>query len=195
MTSQRVRSQVSEPEIDDAQVQRVRGGKYDGPEAHVLAPWKCPACGVEQVGRVELGCPSCGSGKPGVHVGVQQAARVAQGRPLQISSGLEGNSIVRLAKQWLLDTTDATAIDGFLAGYEAGLLEGRRALLAQAPPVTADLTRLSPEGKTYRTIIAALEMFVDGVLRGNPEEILSGEWCSIEEAKALIEQLRPGAET
>lgn len=192
MTSQRVRSQVSEPEIDDEQVQRVRGGHYTGPEAHVIAPWKCPACGVEQVGRVELGCPSCGSGKPGVHVGVQQApASSKSGRAVM----REENSILRMAVQWFNQQPNASAIDGYLAGYEQGLIEGRRALLAQAPPVTADLTHLSPEGKSYRTIIAALETFIGGVLRGNPEEIASGEWCSVEEAQALIAQLRPGAET
>lgn len=194
---------MAEPDVDQEEVPRVRGGKYDGPEAHVIAPWKCPACGVDQVGRVELGCPSCGSGKPGTHVGVQQAPRKPSPTPAETNAaaatmGLEKAVeyalmawVEQQGARWRTSSMDVRgfAADAFRAGWQAA--QGQT---MQAPPVTADLTRLSPEGKTSRTIIAALEMFVDGVLRGNPEEILSGEWCSVEEAQALIAQLRPGAE-
>lgn len=192
---------MAEPDVDQEEVQRVKGGHYTGPEAHVIAPWKCPACGVEQVGRVELGCPSCGSGKPGVHVGVQQAAtphREVQQGPWIANPAPEWQGAFRTWFQariaedgnpWGIEKHEQLLRETFLAGWRAALGQ-----TMQAPPVTVDVTRLAPEGKSYRTLIAALEMFIDGILRQQPEEIASGEWCSVEEAQALIEQLRPGAE-
>lgn len=187
---------MAEPDVDQEDVQRVKGGHYTGPEAHVIAPWKCPACGVEQVGRVEMGCPSCGSGKPGVHVGVPQAARPT--RAARADAITEREDLVTtsfydwLREQptagWHVTENEMILLAAFRAGWRAA--QGRT---VQAPPVTADLARLSPEGKNYRTLIAALEMFIDGILRQQPEEIASGEWCSVEEAQALIAQLRPGA--
>ena len=61
-------------------------------------------------------------------------------------------------------------------------------------PVTADIAPHAPEGKPRRTIIAALELFKDQVLRGAVEEISSGEWCSLEEVDLLIHQLKDEAE-
>lgn len=43
---------------------------YQGSEATAIHPWKCPACGEEQIGRLGDGCTSCGSGKGARHVGV-----------------------------------------------------------------------------------------------------------------------------
>lgn len=41
------------------------------------ALWECPACGTLNTGPIEQGCPSCGSGKPGTHVGIPTRDRPA----------------------------------------------------------------------------------------------------------------------
>lgn len=41
------------------------GRHYKGRGLGTLQAWKCPACGIEQGGRFEAGCISCGAGKPG----------------------------------------------------------------------------------------------------------------------------------
>jgi hypothetical protein len=88
------------------------------------------------------------------------------------------------AQRWAAQHPGETLAQAFIAGF----------LLAQgvtmdAPPVTADLTQLAPDGKTARTVIAALQLFRDQVLRDAAEEIASGEWCSVSEVAALIKQL------
>jgi hypothetical protein len=64
--------------------------------------------------------------------------------------------------------------------------DARRTELARHPP--PDPT-LGPEGKVARTIVAALEYFADQILRAAPPEVESGEWCSIDEVRTLIQQL------
>ena len=41
-----------------------------------------------------------------------------------------------------------------------------------------------------RTILAALQLFLDQVLRSAPEEVAEGEWLSAEETEALIRKLK-----
>ena len=60
-------------------------------------------------------------------------------------------------------------------------------------PTPHELTTLTPEGKARRTILAALRLFRDQILTQTPDEIESGEWCSLEEADALIAQLETDA--
>ena len=43
---------------------------YTGPEVAAPALWHCPACGQENQSPLNAGCPGCGSGQPGRHVGV-----------------------------------------------------------------------------------------------------------------------------
>lgn len=44
------------------------GRHYRGRRLAAPAPWRCPACGVENTGRLEDGCEKCGAGKPGRQV-------------------------------------------------------------------------------------------------------------------------------
>ena len=93
--------------------------------------------------------------------------------------------IYAVADAWAERNTAATLAEAFIAGYFTA-----RAQALHAPPVTADVERLAPEGKARRTIIAALELFTDQILSQDPEEVVSGEWCSRAECAALIAQLR-----
>jgi len=74
--------------------------------------------------------------------------------------------------------------DAFVAGYTTatqGMNHSRAPVAIEA---------LAPEGKARRTIMAALDLFKDQILSQQPEEIASGEWCSVEETEALLATLR-----
>ena len=184
---------------------------YDGPGLG-SAPWKCPRCGAENSGLLDVGCTSCGSGSaPARHVGVQPppvtrraGTTPLQGRPLDDDGAIEflppakaaaterpqeHSEASAWAAQWTAQHPTAGPFDAFLAGYLCAL-QIARAHLMQAPPVTADVASLAPSGKVRRTIIAALELFKDRVLPEAQEEIASGEWCSIEEVEQVLQQLR-----
>lgn len=189
---------MAEPAVEPA---RIRGGHYEGPEAQLEAPWKCPACGVHNEGRLALGCTSCGSGKPGVHVGIQQprvtaaAIAAAQQGGLHHQRPIENQGLIEVAfRSWLTSHADRDNVRrveneslvarAFYAGWQAA-----QGVTLQAPPVTADVATLAPEGKPRRTIVAALTHFKEHVLQQAEEEIASGEWCSIAEVETLIAQL------
>jgi hypothetical protein len=191
----------------------ISAGRYEGPEAHTHAPWKCPACGVQNEGPLPQGCTQCGSGKPGFHVGnpppplaksspAFAAVKADLQRGMEQLARQEVEDIVDGAfRRWFLtrygytpstpaeDPASAAALEGFRAGWIAGAQNQAHRTMA-APPVTADIETLAPEGKPRRTIIAALEIFKDQILSQAPEEIATGEWCSVEEVETLIAQLR-----
>lgn len=186
----------------------ISAGKYDGPEAHELAPWKCPACGVQNEGLIHLGCVHCRSGKPGRHIG-QPTISLPQfnsGEPLTLPQ-FDATVVVETVDfiqgaftRWLASqptpSLHATENGEMLAvAFHAGFLAGAQNQAARtmtAPPVTADVETLAPEGKARRTIIAALEIFKDQILSQDPEEISTGEWCSALEVDTLIIQLKGG---
>lgn len=169
---------------------------YDGPGLGEIGVWKCPACAAENAGPIDAGCTSCGSGSARARK-AEQPARVATPPDLELILDRErpadkralGDAILAAAEQWASANPNASLVDTFVAGYEAATREIHTRLIA-SPPVTADTRALAPEGKPRRTIIAALELFKDQVLRQATDEIASGEWCSIEETEAMIEDLR-----
>jgi hypothetical protein len=166
-------------------------GKYDGPEAHEHAPWKCPACGVENEGALQFGCVHCGSGKPGYHVGQpdiqhQTFLQSNLGDPPPVE---EPSPMYLAAAAWCEAHPEVSAIEAFVAGYRLARLQMEAQVLA-APPVTADTRTLAPHTKAQRTIIAALEIFKDQILSQDPEEIASGEWMSVDEVDELLATLR-----
>lgn len=178
-------------------------GHYDGPEAHVEAPWKCPACGVQNEGRLALGCVHCGRGKPGVHVGVQQpptppppATGAASMDAKIFLTTIDRGFAIWLVGQPPLDTSHMEiARRAFEAGWKTGAQHQAHtmkdfAVIATAAPATAAVEQLAPEGKPRRTIVAALQLFRDQVLTQAEAEIASGEWCSVEEVDQLIAQLQ-----
>lgn len=149
------------------------GGRMRSTAPPAIGIWKCPSCGAENQGPIYAGCTSCGAGKPGQPA--KQAPRPSDPVGEAFQSWLGG----------LRDTIEpATALllfDAFKAGYAMGLGE-------QKPEVLAD-TPLSGTPES-RTIIAALELFVDNVLQHSPEEVKSGEFLSAAETRKLIERLR-----
>lgn len=171
----------------------LHGHTHDGPEAAALAPWTCPACAVENSGPLQLGCVACGSGKPGRHVGIERpvvpAAR-QQWQPPPIAASQSAFT------EWLASRDGQNALISsenvvvLQAAFQAGWKAAQVQTLRLAPPVTADVSRLAPEGKATRTVIAALELFRDQVLTAAEEEIASGEWCSVAEVDQLIQEFK-----
>ncbi len=192
-------------------------GEVGGPRHYEGAglptgPWKCPACTAENVGDIAEGCAACGSGSAKPYKVERKVATPPpadlhiEARPVpnwlqqaDIAAALErspeyarlkadmkaGAEAYSIAGAWAAAHPDASLAEAFIAGMQ---FTHQRTLAA--PPVTADIPELSPEGKVARTIIAALELFKDQVLREAKEEIASGEFCSIEEVDQVIAQLR-----
>jgi hypothetical protein len=171
---------------------------YDGPGLGPVSVWKCPACATENVGEIDQGCSVCGSGsarpykvsgfdsRRGTEQEPPRTPQVAGETDTDHPSPAHLIDVVNAAHAWAAAHHHETSTaDAFLAGYEFAL---QRTLTA--PPVSTDLPELSPEGKVTRTIIAALELFRDQVLRQAAEEIASGEWCSLEDVDQLLQQLR-----
>ena len=175
---------------------------YTGAGLGTITGWTCPACRVENVSVFEQGCPSCGAGAPGYHVGeppppipVAHTQRLADTLKLQTPAFAavkrdldQGREVYQAALQWAAAHEEASRADAFVAGYTLA----RQQLQAQvmhAQPVTVDVAQLAPAGKARRTIVAALKLFRDQVLSQSPDEIESGEWCGVEETEAVIAQL------
>ena len=185
--------------------------QYDGPGLGA-GPWKCPACGEANTGAIDAGCLHCGSGSAAPrHVGqpppVERRAGKTPltGHPLDENGAIDlhltpaftavkadldrGMEVYAAANAWAL-THDAEGLEAaFLAGYQLAVQQlTARTMLA--PPLAADIATLAPDGKARRTIIAALDLFKDQVLRDARDEIASGEWCSLEEVEQLIIDLK-----
>ena len=85
--------------------------------------------------------------------------------------------------------TGVMKIGGIL---EEAFLAGWQAATAQAPQVRP--TDLPLEGTVEsRTIVAALEMFKEQVLAGDPPEVQSGEWLNAKDVDVLIQGIRANA--
>jgi hypothetical protein len=100
----------------------------------------------------------------------------------------QGQAILEAAMAWYGTHETASPIEGFMAGYHLAKQQYDARTL-RLPPITADVEQLAPAGKSRRTIVAALKLFRDQVLAQTPDEIESGEWCSLTEIDALIQQL------
>lgn len=189
--------------------------QYDGPGLGV-GPWKCPSCGGANTAEMQVGCQHCGSGSAQPrHVGQappvappadlhlpsarwtgfksaeeHAAARVESGAFQAVKADMDhGVEVYTAAATWAATHETVPAAEAFIAGYEFAVQQlTARTMLA--PPVTADLAELAPDGKARRTIIAALDLFKDQVLRDARDEIASGEWCSLEEVEQLIIDLK-----
>lgn len=181
-------------------------GVYTGPKLYPdNAPWKCPACKVEQTGSIDEGCQSCGSGtvrprrittplvphdlKPAVpfqgETPSARAAAIGEGRPDR-QGALD---IYQYALQWSAANPDATPADSFIAGYQYAI--GKT---MGAPPVSVDVPQFAVEGKARRTIKAALIYFKEQILPRAIDEVSSGEWTSMEEIDRLIDQFTSDAD-
>ncbi len=174
----------------------ISAGKYDGPEAKLSFPWKCPKCGVQNEGALKYGCVHCGAGKPGYHVGIAtppspalSETAVFEAVKADMKRGAETIqdqlAVYPVGEAWAEAHAGASLAEAFVAGYMLAR-HHHFAHAMQAPPVTADVRTLAPHTKAQRTIIAALEIFKDQILSQGPEEIASGEWMSVVEVDQLI---------
>jgi hypothetical protein len=174
--------------------------EYDGPGLGV-GPWACPACTAENTGPLDAGCTSCGSGSARAFrpqpAGSPQIATPPRTSTARIRDPI--TAVVSTAasadlfeRWWELNQTTLIRLPlpevARLAWEAATTTHEARTMLA--PPVTADTETYAPEGKGRRTMIAALELFKDQVLRDAQDEIASGEWCSVEEIEQLITELK-----
>lgn len=152
--------------------------------------WRCPACGVDQTTDFAQGCPSCGAGKPGEHVGVPTSAAV----PPPIGSFFD--LATHAFRQWLrqldglvIEVTgaDVSPHQLFESAFLAGVAYARG---GQPVPMStaAEPSKFTTSGATARTIAAALSHFRDTLYQGADEEVASHEWVDRAELDRLISQ-------
>lgn len=161
---------------------------YVGPGLGADTGWRCVRCGAVNAGPLSQGCQLCGSGAPGTHEEPEPTPRPVVAQP-PLPNQRQGD----VGDYWADQHPTATIAEAYRAGYLDGVRAAKAAMRAQtmqAPPVTADVEALAPQGKPARTIVAALARFRDQVLVEQPEEVASGEWCSPEEVTVLIDSIR-----
>jgi len=180
------------------QNEKLRGGVYRGEGAQKVTAWACPACGAKNVSVFEEGCPECGAGKPGRHVGVDPIVRKAEAAALDVLQAMSpsapfgspsegGISEAFLKFATSLGRPIAPDIGELLwKAFRAGADWGR-SMGAQVQQLQPMQTLPPPSGtKESRTLVAALEFFKEQILNAYPEEISTGEWCNINEVDQLI---------
>ena len=131
-------------------------------------PWRCPAGGADQGGPLAQGCQACGAGKPGRKAPVVRAMTPRD------------HALRWCEEQGALDP-DVTevVVAAFLAGWR----------MAQQQTAQAQVMGLPPLSVETRTIVAALEMFLDRVLvEADPEE----GYLTPAETQELISRLKRG---
>lgn len=161
-------------------------GRHGAHRPSAPAMWACPACGAENTGPLEQGCASCGSGKPGAHVGVQPPSdppvlNRAPATPESLISIDEAFVQWKKTEPGRLAELDPTVIVLVYRAFQAGYQMGSAAVADMRQPLTGTAES--------RTVIAALKVFRDSVLVDAREEIESGEFLSLEAVDALIKRL------
>lgn len=167
---------------------------YGGPGLGDIGMWRCPSCGADNGGPLTQGCQLCGAGKPlpppapapapAPDRRYEPRSAYELGEPTHSSGSNQAQSLPEY-QAWVTQRPHATLEDAYMAGYVEGIAAARR---AERQPPAREVH--APEGKTYRTLVAALSYFRDQFLAGKPEEVRTGEWLSVEEANAVIAQLQ-----
>ena len=143
---------------------------------HQSAPqaeaWKCTRCGEENVSVFVEGCPACGAGAPGKHVGVDPITPKVVELPTP-----EGTPSVLAFVEWLRRRPATDELfpplqqvrDAFLAGYAAG----QKYLMQGVPPPspigmagTSPIRRVTISSPNIaKTVVAALHLYItEGLL-------------------------------
>lgn len=152
---------------------------YDGGGLGDERGWKCPGCGAVNLGLIKYGCDACGAGAPG-HKGEPPPA------PPRLDPEVEQVEQGDVADYWARTHPEASVAEAYRQGYAEGVRAARQA--EPAPPQTP-ATPVGPDATIARTVVAALELFRDQILVGNPEEVQSGEWLSADQVTAFIQQI------
>ena len=147
--------------------------------------WRCPACGVDQTTPFEQGCPGCGAGKPGEHVGVPPPPSATPA--FEFVGGDEVSAaFLEWAKRRRLNA-DAVTTNLLADAFMEGVMYGRGTAPLAVHSVIAP-TVYTAKGAAARTIAAALTHFRDSLYLGADEEIASHEWVDRAELDRLIRQ-------
>jgi hypothetical protein len=198
-------------------------GRHPQESLGPVGGWKCPSCLAEQTGRFELGCTACGAGRPGQHVGeapplrredleaplagedVQQPIRVRGAAPIVFASdaALVVEAEAAFEAWW---ASKAILVPGWrLLFRECWLTAWQIAISDRAPSPSqqgvAMVETQIPDGGgpdragiVARTIAAALDHFIDTILREAESEIADGTWLSVEAAQALSQRYKDSLE-
>lgn len=172
----------------------------------------CPACGAQNPGLLEDGCPACGNGTNNAkHIGLPEpppkptvtrtppAVPVANVAKLMTADYMVSRLVAAIEEAWQAwharfpELQDART--AFYAGYEAGGKAMAADVDADASPLAVG--EIAPEifegSIEVRTITAALQYFRDAVLVMSPEECQSGEWLTADKIDELIGRLQTTA--
>lgn len=143
--------------------------------------WKCPGCGAVNLGLIAQGCTICGAGAP-EHKGEPPPPppRVSERLPDDPTYG-QGQGDV--ADVWAARNPDVSIAEAYRVGYADGVAAARQ--VPPAPPQSP----VGPDATIARTVVAALELFRDQILAGDPEEVRTGEWLSADQVTAFIQQI------
>lgn len=183
--------------------------QYVGEGLGQILSWTCPACGTLQTMPFGEPCATCGAG---ARPFVAATTPTTHPKPIVLTPtdppvflppapfptgafDLWLESYLARALPTEIDTVrgvQALLADAFEAGWRmrGRATEGEMLTAASTPPVT-----FAVEGRTARTLAAALAMFIDQVLTDAGAEIAAGEWLSVDEAKTLVAQYtREGAQ-
>lgn len=155
------------------------GRHYAGPDTGTL-PWTCPACGELIDGTpFGTGCPKCGAGQPGKHVGVPPSAPT-EDRRAQLHADMQATAAAGVERvawdpppvgftRWLSDfglTVDTSTQDllftAFCAGAQWALAEAAaQHLPTDAPLVPGALGTVTLPRDVAERILAVLLDTVD----------------------------------
>jgi len=155
------------------------GRHYRGRGLGQMGPWKCVACGIENVGDFGKGCQKCGAGAPGVQTRkkgeaslvTETAVRAPAARPARASATrAEGNTI-------------AHQLRGRVGSIDYDEIERR---MARALEARLGGGYTTPE---RRVLYEALESFL--ILIDNGELELPAGYMSIEQMRILAQKVAP----
>ena len=170
---------------------------YQGAGLGQIGIWGCPGCGEDNEGPIERGCVHCGAGKPAAtplpRVSDRAPDDPTYAPPPELPSKLLMTEPENEFTGFLKRHPGATLEQAFIAGYVEGVRAARRAEIAARPPQpppAPDALTTTADAKTYRTVVAALALFRDQILSGDPEEVTTGEWMSADETSNVIQQLQ-----
>lgn len=183
--------------------------QYVGDTLGQILSWTCPACGTLQTIPFGEPCATCGAGarpfvaaatptthpKPIVLTPVDPPV-VPPAAPLAteaFAQWLESYLARALPTEIdLIRGVQAVLADAFEAGWR---MRGAQSAVSQPTPTNPAPPTFSAEGRTARTLAAALAMFIDQVLADAEAEIAAGEWLSVDAATTLVAQFtREGAQ-
>lgn len=183
---------------------------YDGGGLGPIGVWHCPTCGEDNAGPMAEGCAVCGAGRPGRHIGVpppqaptaladDDLPRVSEREPDDPTYQQPRPRPVEerdIATEWAREHSDVTVEQAYRAGFLEGVRRARQEFdqflaqkAAQQQP-ERPLAGYVADDMIQRTIVAALELFRDQVLTGDPEETTTGEWLTAHQVTALIAQMK-----